>query len=105
MQISLETRYCYLLVVSDDDGTQITENIQSTEYPRDENGKVITSVRPKLDIKTGALEEVSNVLYDMIRYREAEFDSSDLIQQLFEKLPKQMAHVLCKELEHDYNIE
>ncbi len=41
----------------------------------------------------------------MINYREAKYDSSDLIERLFEKLPNDKIDVLIKKLKRDYEEE
>lgn len=41
----------------------------------------------------------------MIYYREAEFNSSDLIERLFEKLPQEVANNLLVKLKRDYETE
>ena len=56
-------------------------------------------------IKTDALEQFVNVLEDMIYYREAEFDSSNLIERLFEKLPQESANKLLVKLKRDYEVD
>lgn len=86
------------------ENVKIVEDIESREYPKDENGKSIITLNPKRDIKTEVLEQFVNVLDDMIYYREAEFDSSDLIERLFEKLPQEVRDNLIKELNKDYDI-
>ena len=71
----------------------------------DENGKTIINLNPKRDIKTDALEQFVNVLEDMIYYREAEFDSSNLIERLFEKLPSNVAIKLAEKIKRYYEID
>lgn len=89
------------------ENVRVTEDIESREYPKDENGKTIINLHPKRDIKTDALEQFAGVLKDMIYYREAEFDSSSLIERLFEKLPQESANQLLVKLKRDYdaNVE
>jgi hypothetical protein len=41
----------------------------------------------------------------MIYYREAEFDSSSLIERLFEKLPQEVANKLLVKLKRDYEVD
>ena len=41
----------------------------------------------------------------MIYYREADFDSSSLIERLFEKLPTEVANNLLVKLNRDYGID
>lgn len=101
MEITLKKNYCYELIF-EADNVRVVEDIESREYPKDENGKTIFNFSPKRDIKTDVLEKMTEVLDDMIYYREAEFDSSNLIEKLFKKLPLDLAITLIKKLERDY---
>ena len=106
MNITLKRNYGFELIF-EAENVKVTEDIESREYPKDENGKTIINLNPKRDIKTDAIEQIVNVLDDMIYYREAEFDSSCLIERLFEKLPQEAANELLVKLKRNYepNIE
>lgn len=101
MNIILKRNYGFELIF-EAENVRVTEDIESREYPKDENGKTIININPKRDIKTDALEQFASVLGDMIYYREAEFDSSDLIELLFEKLPSDVAIKLVRKIKRDY---
>ncbi len=104
MNITLKRNYGFELIF-EAENVKVTEDIESREYPKDENGKTIININPKRDIKTDALEQFVNVLEDMIYYREAEFDSSNLIERLFEKLPQESANKLLVKLKRDYEVD
>lgn len=87
MEIKLQTNYYGYNLIIEADNVKINEDIESREYPKDENGKTIINLNPNRDIKTEALEQISTLLGDMIYYRKAEFESSDLMELLFNKLP------------------
>lgn len=97
MNISLKANHGYDLII-EAENVRISEDIESREYPKDENGKTIINLHPKRDIKTEALERFVSVLDDMIYYRKAEYDSSGLIERLFEKLPQEVAEKLLDKL-------
>lgn len=101
MKIELKTSYGYYLVINADN-VHIEEDIESREYEKDENGK-IKNINPKRDINTGYLDEVVSLLDDMIYYREAEYDSSDLVVGLFNKLPTNAVQSLLTKLNEEYN--
>lgn len=101
MEISFKRNFGFELII-EADNVKICEDIEIREYPKDEDGNTIFNLNPKRDIKTTALEQIASVLDDMIYYREAEFDSSCLIERLFEKLPKEVANILLYRLERDY---
>jgi hypothetical protein len=104
MNIALKRNYGFELIF-EAENVRVTEDIESREYPKDENGKTVINLNPKRDIKTDALEQFVNVLEDMIYYREAEFDSSNLIERLFEKLPPDVAIKLAEKIKRDYEVD
>ena len=104
MNITLKRNYGFELIF-EAENVMVTEDIESREYPKDENGKTIVNLNPKRDIKTDALEQFVNVLEDMIYYREAEFDSTNLIERLFEKLPSDVAIKLAEKIKRDYEVD
>ena len=104
MQITLKRNYGYELIF-EAENVKITEDIEDRIYPKDENDKTVIKKHTKRDIKTDAIEQFVSVLDDMIHYREAKFDSSNLIEGLFDKLPEEERQVLLKKLVKDYEIE
>lgn len=103
MEITLKRNYGFELVFKAEN-IKITEEIEERIYPKDENGKSIINLNPKRDIKTEAVQQFVRVLEDLIHFREAEFDSSSLIEELFDKLPKNVASDLSIKLEREYNL-
>lgn len=101
MNITLERTYGFELII-EAENVKITEDIGDRIYSKTEDGKTDFKTPPKRDVKTDALEQFVSVLDDMIHYREAEFDSSDLIERLFEKLPQEVANNLIVKLKRDY---
>jgi hypothetical protein len=104
MNITLKRNYGFELIF-EAENVRVTEDIESREYPKDKNGKTVINLNPKRDIKTDALEQFVNVLDDIIFFREAEFDSSNLIERLFEKLPSDVAIKLAKKIKRDYDVD
>lgn len=103
MDITLKRKFGFELEF-ELDNLKYTEDIESRQYSKDENGKVIFS-NPKRDVSTDAIETFVSVLQDMIHYREETFDSSGLIESLFEKLPQNVAIDLAKQLNKDYGVD
>jgi hypothetical protein len=101
MNIELKRNHGYYLLF-EADNVKVEEDIETREYPKDENGKSIINLNPKRDISTDALHQITTLLDDMIYYREAEYDSSELIQRLFDKLPKEAAFKLAERIKLDY---
>ena len=102
MEISIKKSYGHYLVFKADN-VHVEEDIESREYEKDENGKTDFKTPPKRDIDTNALDQFVRVLDDMMYYRVAEYDSCDLIQSLFEKLPIELAYNLSCELKARYD--
>jgi hypothetical protein len=100
MEIELKRNFGFELTFKAEN-VIITEDIESRTYSKTEDGKIdFTNV--KRDIKTDVLEQFSSLLDEMIYYREAEFDSSDLIETLFEKLPNDKKQFILIKLKRDY---
>lgn len=104
MEITLKRNYGYELIF-DADNVRVTEDIEERIYQKKEDGKIDFSKPPKRDVKTGVIENFVSVLDDMIYYRESDFDSSRLIERLFEKLPQEVVQGLLKKLNNEYGTE
>ncbi len=102
MRITLKSNLGYELIF-EFDNIKIAEDIEERIYPTDKNGKKIFQSRPKRDISSDVLQEFVSILGDMIFYRKAEFNSSDLIELLFTKLPEKDASKLISALKRDYD--
>ena len=101
MNITLKRNYGFELIF-EAENVKVTEDIEERIYSKTEDGKTDYKIPPKRDIQTHAIEQFVSVLDDMIYYREAEFDSSSLIERLFEKLPQEVANKLLVKLKRDY---
>ena len=104
MNITLKRNYRFELIF-EAENVRVTEDIEERIYSKTEDGKTDYKVPPKRDIQTHAIEQFVSVLDDMIYYREAEFDSSSLIEHLFEKLPQEVANKLLVKLKRDYEVD
>jgi hypothetical protein len=104
MNISIRRNHGFELIF-EADNVKVVEDIESREYPIDENGKVIVNLNPKRDIKTEVLDDFCSVLDDMIYCRTAKFDSSSVIERLFEKLPPDVAKSLSEKLKSEYSTD
>lgn len=90
MNITLIKNHGYELIF-EAENVKIVEDIESRIYPKNNSGKTIVTLNPKRDIKTDVIDQFVRLLDDMIYYREEEYDSSELIKRLFEKLPSNVA--------------
>ena len=103
MEITLKVKgiYGYDLIF-EAENVKISEDVEDRIYSKTEDGKIDFKTPPKRDFKTETLVQFSSLLEDMIHYREAEFDSRNLIERLFEKLPQEIADNLLTELKRMY---
>ena len=101
MEINLNTsNYGYDLVITADN-VKIVEDVETRTYLKNESGKSYV----EKDVSEESLQQISQVLGDMVYCRKADFDSSDLIKQLFEKLPQETAEKLVESLHKDFAVE
>ena len=84
MEILLKRNYGFELIFKAEN-VNVVEDIEDRIYGKTEEGKTDFKNVTR-DIKTDVIEQFVSVLYDMINYREAKYDSSDLIERLFEKI-------------------
>lgn len=105
MEITVKRNYGFELIFeAENENVKVTEDIEERTYGKNEDGT--TNYRDvKRDVKTGIIEQFVSALDDMIYYREADFDSSSLIERLFEKLPTEVANNLLVKLNRDYGID
>lgn len=94
MEISLKRKYGFELIFKAEN-VNVCEDIEERSYGKTEDGKP-DYANVKRDVKTDVIEQFVSVLEDMIYYRKAEFDSSSLIERLFEKLSPDVAVELSK---------
>ena len=103
MEISLKRNYGFELIFKAEN-VNVCEDIEERIYGKTEDGKTDYK-NVKRDVKTDVIEQFVSVLDDMIYYREADFDSSSLIERLFEKLPQDICDKLIIKLKRDYETE
>ena len=104
MEISINNR-CGFELVFEADNVKVVEDIEQRTYEKLENGKIDTRTPPKRDIKTDVLEQFVSLLDDMIYYRKEEYDSTYLIDRLFDKMPHEKAKEILNILCDRYEIE
>lgn len=103
MEILLKRNYGFEIIFKAEN-VNVCEDIEDRIYGKTEDGKTDYN-NVKRDVKTDVIEQFVSVLNDMIYYREAEFDSSDLIERLFEKLPQDVCDKLLVKLKRDFKTE
>ena len=104
MEISVKRNYGYYLVFKAEN-VNVEEDIEQRIYAKTEDGKTDFSKPPKRDINTDILDQFIRVVDDLIDYRVEKYDSSSLIERLFEKLPDDTIQKLLSKLNRDYEVE
>lgn len=102
MEISLKKNYGCTLVITADN-VRIEEDIEERTYPKTDDGKIDFSGRVTRDISSAAIDQITSVLMDMIYWREKNYDSSELIKVLFEKLPDHVVSDLLSYLKKQWD--
>jgi hypothetical protein len=101
MNIELKISYGYYLVF-ETTNVKVEEDIEVRTYPLKPDGKPDFLAPPKRDINDSVMTQITNLLSDLIYYREKEFDSSELIRYLFDKLPEIVRKELLNKLIKNY---
>jgi len=100
MEISFKKNHGFELTFKADN-VIVCEDAEERIYGKTEDGKT-DFAKVKRDVKTDVIEQFVSILDDMIYYRESDFDSSSLIERLFEKLPIEACNNLLIKLRQDY---
>lgn len=100
MEISLIANHGYSLEIIAEN-VHISEDVEFRSYHKKEDGKTDYSKAPIRDISTDILNQLTGVLDDLLYYRNAEYDGSDLIKTLFEKLPENKKEEIINQLKNE----
>lgn len=103
MNITFEQKIYGAILRVTADNVDIQEDISKTIYGKKEDGSVDFSKRLGKELDVKVLNSLVSVLEDMIGYSDSEYDSSRLIEYLFEKLPQDKLSELMIKLNKDYN--
>lgn len=98
MDISLSRRSGFDLIIMSDN-VRITEDIEERVYSKTAEGKNDFKSTPLRDISNDSLEQITRLLDDMIYFRKRHFNSSELIERLFDKLSEEDREALLLKLE------
>ena len=103
MEILLERNHGFVLIIKAEN-VNVCEDIEERIYAETEDGKTdyVNVIR---DIKTDVIKQFVSLLEDLIYYRKADYDSRDLIELLFDKLPQKVVVKLIKKLGEDFEIK
>lgn len=104
MEISVKRNYGYYLVFKTEN-VNVEEDIEQRIYSKTEDGKTDYSKPSKRDINTDILDQFIRVVDDLIECRVEKYDSSSLIESLFDKLPDDSIQKLLSKLNRDYEVE
>lgn len=87
MDINLKTNYGFVLVF-EAENVKIEEDIEERVYDKLPDGKPDYKSRPLRDISDNAMENLCSITGELAGYRQREFDSSNLLAELWDKIPE-----------------
>lgn len=87
------------------ENVKIVESISETLYQLKEDGTKDFSKRLGYDVTDSCIKQFVSFMNDVAYYRERPFDSTSLIETLFDKLPEQKQNELWKTLNRKYDFE
>lgn len=105
MNITVDKKYYGTNIIVEADNVKIEEDISETIYGKTEDGKRDFKKRLGDDITNDGMKQFTTVMEDIVYYRNAPYDSSSLIERLFEKLPDNKQQELLKTLIRQYQEE
>lgn len=100
MKIELKRNFGYTLVYTDDN-VKIEEDVEERTFFKNKVGGVIWT-NPQRDIKDETLNQYNEIMTELIHFRDKKYDGSALIEELFDKLPADIASVLVDKLYNAY---
>lgn len=105
MEIKVESSYTQTTIVFIADNVKVHECISEGIYAKKEDNKLDYSRRLGKDITDEYMRMFITLMDDIVYYREKEYDSSDLIVNLFSKLPESCQKRLIIELSEEYEFD
>lgn len=102
MEIQISASYYGYELIFKAENVNVTEDIEERIYEKKEDGKVDFSKPPFRDVSTNAVSQIASLLGDIIYHRKRDFDSTDLIESLFDRLPEKECALLLDNLIKKY---
>lgn len=87
MDINLDINYGFVLIF-EAENVKVEQDVEERVYDKLPDGKPDYKSRPLRDISDKSLNNLCSVLQDMAAYRTREFDSSNLLAELWRTLPE-----------------
>lgn len=87
MNINLDTNYGFVLIF-EAENVKVTEDVEERIYEKLPDGKPDFKSIPLRDIKDEVMDQFSSLLGELAVYRQREYDSSNLLAELWDKLPE-----------------
>lgn len=105
MNIEIKGSWSGKDIIYSAENVRIEENILERIYEKDENGKTNFSKLKVEDITDEILTQYTSLLDELFFYRKRDFNSSEMIEQAFDKLPEDIQQALLEKLNKDYGTE
>lgn len=87
MKITVKKDHAGIDLVFEAENVTIVESIEERIYDKLENGDLNFKKGPKRDVHASVLDQYTSLLEDLFYFRNADYNSSKLIDALFEKMP------------------
>lgn len=102
MEIQISASHYGYDLIFKAENVNVTEDIEERIYEKKEDGKPDFSKPPFRDISTSSINQIVSLLSDIMYHRKREFDSTDLIESLFDQLPEKECDLLLDNLIKKY---
>lgn len=86
------------------DNVKIEDSATEILYGKKDDGKTDFKKRLGNDITNEAMDQFKCIMEDLTYYRDREYDSTSLIEVLFEKMPEDERTKLLSRLNEEYDI-
>lgn len=87
MKITLNKDHAGIDLIYEAENVKIIESIEKRTYEKKEDGSPDFRYSPHREVEDATLDQFSDLLVDLLYYRDTYYDGSILINALFTKLP------------------
>jgi len=102
MNIEVRSTYYSVLILVNDTNVSIEYDASSLVYPKDENGQPIYSLPYERSVENRSLDMMGEAMAQLVRAKKEEWYHDSLVEDLFEKMPLDIARELLNKLQKEY---
>ena len=104
MEINIKCSYGSIDVIIEAENVKIDERISESIYALKEDGRKDFNSRIGEDVTDAYMDKFIRLTNEIAYYRKKDYDSTDLIETLFDKMPQEKAELLFKSLNDKYEF-